>query len=189
MSMHEPPMQRREHLRDLLRGLVASDATEARHQARMLELLDAPGDPFTRDHYLPGHFTASAFIVNQEADALLLILHQKLGRWLQPGGHVDDGDTDVLAAARREIHEEVALVDLPLYAPGIFDVDVHVIPARHDAPAHEHFDVRFVFQANTQIARAGSDARDLRWVGLDEVARIESDASVMRAVRKLQAGR
>jgi ADP-ribose pyrophosphatase YjhB (NUDIX family) len=181
--MQKPDTRRREHLRALLQALEADDATEARHKSRMLELLDVADDPFSGEHYVPGHFTASAFIVTPNASALLLILHQKLGRWLQPGGHMEASDVDVLQAVRREVHEEVGLVD----------VDIHAIPARGAVPAHEHFDVRFVFEAPTQEATAGSDARDARWVSLNEVESIESDASVMRAVRKLrsqsQAGR
>ncbi|HEX7480536.1 MAG TPA: NUDIX hydrolase [Polyangiales bacterium] len=191
--MHQPDTRRREHLRALLQALEADDATEARHKSRMLELLDVADDPFSGEHYVPGHFTASAFIVTPNASALLLILHQKLGRWLQPGGHMEASDVDVLQAVRREVHEEVGLVDLPLRQSGLLDVDIHAIPARGAVPAHEHFDVRFVFEAPTQEATAGSDARDARWVSLNEVESIESDASVMRAVRKLrsqsQAGR
>ncbi len=180
-------MQRREHLRQLLRELRPTDAVEAQHLARMHVLLGSNGDPFSREHYLPGHFTASAFIVSADRSAMLLILHGKLGRWLQPGGHIDAGDTNIVGAARREVAEEVGLHDLPLLLPGIFDVDVHTIPARGSSPAHEHFDVRFAFAADAQLARAGSDARDARWVKLAQVEQIESDASVMRAVHKLRA--
>lgn len=173
------------HLRTLLESLHAADATEHEHRRRMFELLEVPGDPFAREHYRPGHFTASAFVVSPERDAMLLILHGKLKRWLQPGGHVDPHDVDVIAAARRELAEEAQLHDLPLAHPGIFDVDVHVIPARADAPAHEHFDVRFLFEAPKGSGRAASDASDSRWVQLAQVHALETDESVLRALRKL----
>ena len=175
-------MPRRDHLRRLLDALAPSDETERLHKSRMLSLLDAPGDAFARDHYVPGHFTASAFIVSEARDALLLILHSKLGLWLQPGGHVDPDDADIVAAARREVLEEVMLRDLPLAHEGILDVDVHEIPARGDAPAHCHFDVRFAFQAPRGSGRAGSDARDARWVRVQDVASLQTDESVLRAV-------
>ena len=41
----------RDSLTALLRGHPAADATEAAHQRRMLELADAPGDPFSRSHH------------------------------------------------------------------------------------------------------------------------------------------
>lgn len=183
-------MTRRARLDAMLQAHVPSDATEREHLARMRALAaTASGDPFARDHHVPGHFTASAFVVAPDTDALLLILHAKLGRWLQPGGHVDPDDHDLVAAARREVAEETGLRALDLAHDGIFDLDVHVIPARATEPAHEHFDVRFLFRAPDRGARAASDARDVRWVPFAEVATIESDASVGRAVAKLIAGR
>jgi 8-oxo-dGTP pyrophosphatase MutT (NUDIX family) len=153
----------------------------------MLALLDVPGDPFVRTHFEPGHFTASGFVVAPEGDALLLILHPKLGRWLQPGGHVELSDSDLLAAARREVEEEVGLMQLPLACEGVFDLDVHRIPPLGREPAHEHFDVRFLFRAPDRVLRVGAEteAKAARWLALAELEAGASDASVLRAARKL----
>jgi 8-oxo-dGTP pyrophosphatase MutT (NUDIX family) len=183
------PADRRAHLRELLTAFAPADAEEHAHCARMLELTEAAGDPFARDHFAPGHFTASGFVLAPEGDALFFIHHRKLDRWLQPGGHIEPGDADVLAAARREVAEEVGLLDAAL-APGfaqVFDVDVHPIPARPDEPAHEHFDVRFVFQAPARDAvSAGDEVKGGRWLTLDEVTAEATDESVARAGRKLR---
>ncbi len=183
-------MSRVEHLSRLLDEFVATDAVEQEHQARMVELLHAGNSAFSRGCFLPGHFTASTFIVSPDRDALLLIMHSKLHRWLQPGGHVDDDDGDILAAAQREVREEVGIDD-GVWSPEIFDVDVHPIPAMPHRksgpePAHEHFDVRFLMQADTHEMLAGSDAASAKWVALGEITEAMTDASVMRAVRKLQ---
>jgi 8-oxo-dGTP pyrophosphatase MutT (NUDIX family) len=181
------PVSSRSHLRDLLAAHRACDADERSHIVRMLELLDVPGDPFTRVHFEPGHFTASAFVIAPDGGALLLIEHPKLGRWLQPGGHVETDDADVLAAARREIAEEVGLRDLPLVVNGIFDLDVHRIPALGSEPPHEHFDLRFAFRAPDRRLRVGHDteAKIARWFSLSEIEAGASDHSVLRAARKL----
>lgn len=50
-------------------------------------------------------FTASAFIVNGESEVLLM-KHSKLGKWIQPGGHIE-GDETPDEAAERETREEV----------------------------------------------------------------------------------
>jgi ADP-ribose pyrophosphatase YjhB (NUDIX family) len=180
-------MHRRSHLRALLEPHVPFDAEEAAHLARMRALLSAEGDPFSRDHVAPGHFTASAFILSPDAEALLLIFHGKLSRWLQPGGHVDADDRDILAAARREMREEVGLVDVPLEREGVFDLDVHDIPALKAEPPHAHFDVRFLFRAQSLGFQAGTDAKAARWVQLSEIDAQISDRSVLRAVDKLRA--
>jgi 8-oxo-dGTP pyrophosphatase MutT (NUDIX family) len=179
---------RHRHLRALLTQHQPHDELERAHRDATLALLDAPGDPFARDHFEPGHVTASAFVLSPDGESLLLILHGKLHRWLQPGGHIEAEDIDVLAAARRELAEEVSLHALPLspLVNGIIDIDVHVIPARKDDPEHRHFDVRFLFQAEHWQFDAGSDAHAGRWLALSAITHVESDASVMRAVTKLQ---
>jgi 8-oxo-dGTP pyrophosphatase MutT (NUDIX family) len=180
-------MSRASELEALLREHSAADAVERRHRDRMLSLLQATADPFSRSSFSPGHFTASGFVLSADAGALLLIHHKKLGRWLQPGGHIEPEDASVIEAARRELREEVGLERLSLARPAVFDLDVHAIPALGHEPAHEHFDVRMLFRAEDALLRPGSDAGAARFVPLHEICAIESDESVMRAVRKLQA--
>lgn len=143
-------------------------------------------DCFERSSFLPGHFTASAFVISPDRTQTLLVFHGKLKRWLQPGGHVESTDHDILQAARREIAEEVGLSDLPLAIDGIFDLDIHGIPPLKQDPAHEHFDVRFVFQARDLEFIAGDDASEARWFALHAVDATTSDRSVMRAIEKLR---
>ncbi|HAA54933.1 MAG TPA: NUDIX hydrolase [Myxococcales bacterium] len=177
-------MSRREHLLALLKDYKPFDEEEAGYHAEMVTLLSAEGDPFSRKHFVPGHFTSSAFILSPEKDSMLLIFHGKLHRWLQPGGHVDPEDQDILVSARREILEEVGIEDIPLQQEGIFDVDVHEIPALKGEPTHKHFDVRFLFVANDLNMTAGTDAKDARWVPFQEITEEISDRSVVRAIEK-----
>ncbi len=43
------------------------------------------------------HFTASAFVIDEDGERTCLVLHEKLGRLLQPGGHVEDDDESLEA--------------------------------------------------------------------------------------------
>ncbi len=172
-------------LRARLEAHSPADPLEGEHLRRMFELLDRP-DAFSRSCFEPGHFTGSAFVLSPDGADLLLILHAKLGLWLQPGGHVDPEDANLLAGARREVEEETGILELTAEG-GLLDVDIHPIPAnpKKGEPPHEHFDVRFVFRAPSREFAAGSDALDARWVPLAEVASAGTDESVERAVRKL----
>ncbi|MGI8710552.1 MAG: hypothetical protein ACR2LA_06130 [Acidimicrobiales bacterium] len=44
------------------------------------------------------HLTGSALVVDATGTRTLLMLHRKLGRWFQPGGHAD-GNTNLAAVA------------------------------------------------------------------------------------------
>jgi 8-oxo-dGTP pyrophosphatase MutT (NUDIX family) len=175
-------------LKELVERLVPADAIEREHRAAILALIERPGDITSRASYVPGHLTASAFVISPDDSRLLLIHHGKLNRWLQPGGHLEPSDLTMEAAARREALEETGARELELIAAP-FDVDVHEIPARATEPAHRHFDVRFLFRASSEAIVSGSDAVAARWVSLDEVETLESDESVLRAVRKMRSQR
>jgi 8-oxo-dGTP pyrophosphatase MutT (NUDIX family) len=151
----------------------------------MLELLEAVNFPFDRSVFSPGHFTASGFVVSSNRGAVLLVHHRRLGRWLQPGGHVDPGDVSAEDAARREIEEETGIGGLERIG-GLIDIDVHAIPARHDEPAHRHFDLRFGYRAAQEVPTPADEVRDARWVPFDRVATYDVDESVRRGLAKLR---
>ena len=153
---------------------------------RMLSLLEQPGAAFSRSNVAPGHFTASAFVLCPERRRVLLIHHQKLGRWLQPGGHVEPTDETLLDAARREVAEETGIVAGPLLGSGIFDVDIHSIPATSKDAAHLHFDVRYAFVTEGLELAASPEVLGARWVELDAVSRLTDEESVLRCVERLR---
>ena len=180
-------MNRATQLRQLLERYDIQSPEERSHHQAMLELLSHSEDPFSRHQLNPGHFTASAFVLSPDQRQTLLILHAKLGKWLQPGGHIDPDDPDVLAAARRELQEETGLVDLELAPqfPGLFHIDIHTIPARPTEGDHAHYDLRFLFVAPTLDYHADSDALDAQWVSLERLGLLESDDSVHRAIARI----
>jgi 8-oxo-dGTP pyrophosphatase MutT (NUDIX family) len=133
---------------------------------------------------VPGHLTASAWIVDAMRRRTLLTHHRKLDRWLQLGGHVD-GDPDLAASALREAREESGLTKLALVSAEIFDVDRHRIQARGAEPEHWHYDVRFLIEADpAERLVVSGESKDLAWVELARVADLNPDESLCRMVRK-----
>lgn len=179
-------MSRHEVLLDQLHGYHPSDELEAQHQRALVNLLTMSDDTFVRDHFAPGHVTASLFIVHPATEALLLHHHRRLDRWLQMGGHVEAGEHPA-DAALREGAEESGLTDLALL-PGIFDLDVHAIPAGKGEPDHLHFDVRYLAHTSTpdRITIDRNESNDLAWVPLAAAIPLMNEEASSRVVRKIE---
>ena len=158
----------------------AADYIEQASLTRIREFVARSSDAFSRSNP-EGHITASAVVADPRAPAFLLVWHRKFGRWLQPGGHLEEDDTSVFAAALREAREETGIENFahPI-GDRILDVDVHPIPAHGPEPAHFHFDIRFLL---TPTEIAPSRRADAAWFSPAE-ALSGSDDSLRRALRK-----
>jgi 8-oxo-dGTP pyrophosphatase MutT (NUDIX family) len=138
-----------------------------------------------------GHFTASAFLLDVVRDKVLFLQHKKLKRWLQPGGHIDETDASLLAAAVREVCEETGFqsINLQLVEENIFDLDAHEIPLnpKKDEPAHIHFDIRYLFQVNNgaEIVFNAEEASGMKWLTFDEVGKLEGFDRIIQKLKKL----
>lgn len=138
---------------------------------------------------MPGHVTGSGVVTDGER--LLVIHHVRLDRWLQPGGHLEPGETP-LAAAMRETAEEAGIEVAPdpwhLRSGLPVDVDAHVIPAsaKHGEPEHTHFDFRYVLHAAPGAASAPqlAEVAEIRWVTSKEARGLDLPQDLWRALRR-----
>lgn len=186
-GMHEPP--------DIALALIDYRQfwpEEGDVVALFQDLLTDGGDPFVRAR-LAGHFTASCWLVDRGGTRVLLTHHRKLGRWLQLGGHAD-GDRDLARVALREAGEESGLKDLRVER-GLFDLDRHWIPKRHDVAGHWHYDARYVVHAGEDEGYIVSEeSLDLAWRDIAAIVDAADgsalgDPSLRRMARKwLQRG-
>ena len=180
---------KRDDLLSDLRSHAPANAEEVAHLASLIEFVARTGDPFSRGNLAlgaGGHLTGSALLLSPDGLSFALIWHEKLGRWLQPGGHCEpETDADLAETARRELIEETELPgeSLTLLSSAPFDVDVHTIPARPDGsePEHFHYDVRYLFKLTGP--RDFPEGVKARWVSLGDAQSLP-DASLVRMAWK-----
>ena len=168
----------RNRLIDALLGIYPADLDERADVERMLQFAAALAEPFSR-RQLPAHFPASAAVVDAAGRRICLVDHAKLGRRLQPGGHVEAEDESPQAAALREVREETGLEPrLHPFAPRPLDVDVHEFPEREGQPAHLHLDLRYLLLAD------GEPADGAHWLSFDDALAQTDEPAFRRLIEK-----
>ena len=154
-----------------------------------LELLRRSPDPFDRVDYEPGHITASAVVFSPDRARVLLVFHNRLQLWLQPGGHVERSDPDVSAAARREVEEETGAALYPSDNPQLVGVDVHEIPPARGEPRHLHHDLVFRLVARSEKVQVSSESRSVIWCPVQDLSDYQADDALLGVVdRALRGG-
>lgn len=159
-----------------LAGHRAGDPVEAASLTRTRALvawLPAPLD----EHADPTHVTGSA-IVWDEDGRVLLHRHKRLRRWLQPGGHLDRGETPWQAAVRETSEETGVDARHPDGVPRLVHVDVHEGPR-----GHVHLDLRYLLYADgdAALAPAPGESPEVAW-WLPQDAGPRTDASTRAAL-------
>jgi 8-oxo-dGTP pyrophosphatase MutT (NUDIX family) len=160
---------------------VARNSREQLDVARIRALIGAT-DPWSRDN--PLHVTGSALVVDPRARRIILRWHERLGRWLQVGGHGEPGESDPWEVTLREAREETGLSDLRAFPdprrPEPVQVVVVPVPTSNSEPAHEHADVRYILATDRpDDATPEADSGFLRWLSIHE-ALIEVDEQNLR---------
>lgn len=164
-----------------LREVLSTSAESDRYRDEILTFTEANEDALYRS-CLAGHLTGSALVIDDDRERTLLMLHAKLGLWLQPGGHAD-GEGHLATVALTEATEETGIQGLTVLGPAV-DCDIHQIPERKGEPAHLHLDTRFVVLAPpAAVVRGNHESHALRWVTLDELDELAGDESLRRLAR------
>jgi 8-oxo-dGTP pyrophosphatase MutT (NUDIX family) len=165
-----------EDLQSRLAAISPVDQREADSIEQTLERLTWPGDPFdegANEH----HLTASAFVVSSRG--IILHRHRRLGIWVQPGGHVDAGESPEEACVR-EAREETGLEVRHLVPPSLFHVDVHPGPA-----GHTHYDLRYVVLSKPlEPTPPEGESPEVYWFDFDAATQ-RAEESLVAVLRKL----
>jgi len=176
MNLHESVV-------DVLRAWRPRDPAQDSLRHAVLAYVLARPDACLRS-CVPGHVTASALVLDHTGTSTVLTLHPRLGRWVQLGGHCEESDPDIAAAALREAAEESGIDGLTIDAVPTA-LHVHALTCSLGQPTH-HLDVQFVAHAppGAQIA-CSDESLDLRWWPLDALPE-GSDFGLTQLVRSAQ---
>jgi 8-oxo-dGTP pyrophosphatase MutT (NUDIX family) len=171
-------------LRKQLIEYITDNEEELNYKTSMLKLISKEGELAFSRKSEAAHFTASAWLIDQSEKKILLIKHNKLNKWLQPGGHAD-GQQELEEVARKEAFEETNLNKLKPFVEGIFDIDIHFIPEHKNIKAHYHYDVRFAYWVdNVDETQINNESKAFKWLSENEVINLTDNTSILRMLRK-----
>lgn len=135
-------------------------------QADFASFFGADGGPVHRESG-QDHLTASCVVFDVSLEHTLLVFHRKGQFWVQPGGHVEDGDDSVLSGALRELREETGIAVDPAAAPLAYDLDHHGLSSRFGSCA-SHLDVGIAVVVDRDAALTVSEESEaLCWWPVD----------------------
>jgi len=175
----------RSQIKKLLNSYLIAFDEDGQIVDKIASFIDEQPDCFERSLSI-GHITGSSWIVNRGRSHALFTHHRKLGKWLQLGGHCD-GEADVCAVALREAREESGLLNIKPLSKQIFDVDIHTIPANSRESEHYHYDIRFIFEADSSEPLVIShESKELSWIELSQIEKYTKEWSVLRMVQKMR---
>lgn len=170
---------------------ASDDQEEEDHRVRMMQFVTSHPRSWWLRATGEGHVTGSAWILNFRRTHALLLHHQKLNLWVQPGGHLDDTDASPAAGAMREALEETGNSSLTFAREALFDVDIHRIPARPAGPhrlemeaAHLHYDVRYLIIAADNKITISEESLGAKWIPLQDLALPPQERSIARMAEK-----
>jgi 8-oxo-dGTP pyrophosphatase MutT (NUDIX family) len=137
------------------------DEQERVSLAAFVEQLNRLDRPFAEDSG-PIHVTSSAVVVG--ARGVILHKHKRLGIWIQPGGHIDEGEHPADAAVR-EVLEETGLTTTHFTgSPTIVHIDVHAAPK-----GHTHLDLRYLLHGpDADPEPPEGESPDVAWLSFED---------------------
>jgi len=156
------------------------DARERWSMAEFITRFDPLPHPFT-EAADKVHVTASAIVVSEDGQRVLLHEHKRLKIWLQPGGHIDDGELPWDGAVR-EATEETGL-PATLGGPELIHVDVHPGPR-----GHTHLDLRYLVRAPRETPRPPEgESQKVEWFAWHKAVAM-AEPGLEGVLRALQPG-
>ena len=155
-----------------IKDYVPYNVQEEKDKQNILSFLQNYDDIFYRTNLI-AHMTASAWVVNEKMDKVLMAYHRLYDSWAWLGGHCD-GDEDTLAVAIKEVKEEAGIEHVKAVSEDIFSLEVlsvdgHMKKGEY-VPTHLHLNVTYLLQAdeNDVVHIKEDENTNVAWFNLDE---------------------
>lgn len=150
--------------------------------------MEGDRDIFDRKNFV-GHVTSSGLVISADKK-ILVIFHNQLQIHLQPGGHIESTDQNIISSAEREVREETNLTDIDLHDWCFHNnspiyVSTHEIPESKAKKESAHFHHDFVFIFNTlkkDIFLDRNEVSNFSWVNANDL--IKDNSNLSKALRK-----
>lgn len=178
------------NLKEQIQNYRTYNEQEAKDKQTILKYIDTFDDVLTRNNEF-GHFTASAWAVNQERTKVLMIYHNIYRSWAWTGGHAD-GESDLLNVAIRELKEETGVENVKIVSPDIFSleiltVDGHVKRGNY-VSSHVHLNLTYLLEVDeNEILKIKEDENSgVKWVKIEDVEKVSNEKWICENIyRKL----
>lgn len=164
--------------KELLAAYIPYNEQEEKDKCLILHLLNQE-DIFYRKNAV-AHMTASAWIVNQKRDKVLMCYHKIYNSWSWLGGHAD-GEEDLLAVAIKEVQEESGLKNVRALSDDIFSIEVltvdgHIKKGQY-VSSHLHLNVTYLIEADDHdmLFEKEDENAGLKWFSLEEAIKASSE--------------
>ena len=170
-------------LTEALRAFSPFNEQEARDREAVLRAILTQPDIFTRENAV-AHMSASAWIVDERRERVLMAWHNIYRSWSWLGGHAD-GERDLLRVAVREACEESGLRSVRPVNEAVFSVEILTVNGHEKRGAyvssHLHYNITYLLEADAgaplRVKRDENSA--VKWFALDQAV-AASDEPWMR---------
>lgn len=163
---------------------------EEKDKEVILEFIRKFDDYLTRENKI-GHFTATAWTVNETLDKVLMAYHNIYDSWAWLGGHAD-GESDLAAVSLREVTEETGVIDVKLpLGNQIFSLEVlatpHHIKNGVFVNGHLHMNVTYLVIANEleSLKISENENSDVKWIDFVDVEDANKEVQAAPIYKKL----
>ena len=181
-------MTANEAVKRFVEDYAPRDDREIADREQMLRFFAACPDAFERENTM-AHFTASSWIVDKKREKALMIYHNLYDTWAWTGGHAD-GDTDLLAVALREAHEETGVIARPVSEKPVSLESIHVsshIKRGRRISSHIHMNITFLLEADPDAPlRIKEDENSgVAWIPFEDVCEKCAEPAIIPIYQKL----